>query len=228
MTQNAIYEKIDGKHCVKIYYKKEVRIFRVYSQRAGITLVELVKAFPDGVTKKSMNRIYTNLTDNKMFDELRGESAFRNFMFKDGRREQVEVNKLDLDLLWGKTQNLSQPIWFGIESQKPLEKFLEPLKQRDGFQCNITKIPLLETPEKYTFAKNMRKKSIDHRKPRLKDGLTKLENLQLLSDYVNERKKQICSICPTPDCNNCALAWPEKTSIIFPTKEDISYWRHKP
>ena len=70
-------------------------------------------------------------------------------------------------------------------------------------------------------------KSIDHRKPRLKRGKTELDNLQLLADYINERKKQICSICPDPKCEECVLAFPEKSDIVYPTKENISDIKRK-
>lgn len=225
---DAIFTKgTGGIHIVTINFRKEHRSFRVYSQRAGLVLVQLAKAFPDGVTKKSMNRKHRNLTDNKMFDELRNQSGFSSFMFKDGRQEQVEVNKIDLNKLWKSTEGSQQPIWFGVEKQTGVQQFLEKLIERDGFKCNITKVPLLRTPEKNTFAKNMRRKSIDHRRPQLKKGKTNLDNLQLLSEYINERKKQICSICEEDQCEECALAFPENSSIILPTSENISYWLQK-
>jgi hypothetical protein len=58
--------------------------------------------------------------------------------------------------------------------------------------------------------------------PQLKKGSDDIDNLQILSYYVNERKNQICAKCVNAQCSQCALAFPEKTSIIYPSKEDIS------
>ena len=223
----AEYYKESSNHLVKISRNEEERFFRVYSSRAAKTLVQLVIANLHGVTKKSMNMIHKELTDNKMFDELRNESGFSQFIDKDGRREQVDVIILNLTLLWKMTENISEPIWFGVEKQIPLQQFEKGLIQRDGFICNITGIPLSLKPPKDTFAKHLRMKSIDHRKPRLKRGKTELDNLQLLADYINERKKQICSICPDPKCEECVLAFPEKSDIVYPTKENISDIKRK-
>lgn len=224
---DAEYYKESSNHLVKISRNEEERLFRVYSSRAAKTLVQLVIANLHGVTKKSMNRIHKELTDNKMFDELRNESGFSQFIDKDGRREQVLVIILNLTLLWKMTENISEPIWFGVEKQIPLQQFEKGLIQRDGFICNITGIPLFLKPPKDTFAKHLRMKSIDHRKPKLKRGKTELDNLQLLADYINERKKQICSICPDPKCEECVLAFPEKSDIVYPTKENISDIKRK-
>ena len=224
---DAEYYKESSNHLVKISRNEEERLFRVYSSRAAKTLVQLVIANLHGVTKKSMNIIHKELTDNKMFDELRNESGFSQFIDKDGRREQVDVIILNLTLLWKMTENISEPIWFGVEKQIPLQQFEKGLIQRDGFICNITGIPLSLKPPKDTFAKHLRMKSIDHRKPKLKRGKTELDNLQLLADYINERKKQICSICPDPKCEECVLAFPEKSDIVYPTKENISDIKRK-
>ena len=224
---DAEYYKESSNHLVKISRNEEERLFRVYSSRAAKTLVQLVIANLHGVTKKSMNIIHKELTDNKMFDELRNESGFSQFIDKGGRREQVDVIILNLTLLWKMTENISEPIWFGVEKQIPLQQFEKGLIQRDGFICNITGIPLSLKPPKDTFAKHLRMKSIDHRKPKLKRGKTELDNLQLLADYINERKKQICSICPDPKCEECVLAFPEKSDIVYPTKENISDIKRK-
>ena len=109
-----------------------------------------------------------------------------------------------------------------VEKQIPLQQFEKALIERDGFVCNITGIPLLPKPPKSTFVKHLRMKSIDHRRPKLKRGKTELVNLQLLADYINERKKQICSICPDPKCDECVLAHPEDNDIVYPTGENIS------
>ena len=224
---NAKYYKKSDNHLVKISRNNEERDLRVYSSRAAKTLVQLVLKYPVGVTKKSMNKTHKELTDNKMFDELRNESGLSQFIGKAGRREQVDVITLDLELLWKMTEDIPEPIWFGVEKQIPLQQFEKALIERDGFVCNITGIPLLPKPPKSTFVKHLRMKSIDHRRPKLKRGKTELVNLQLLADYINERKKQICSICEKAKCEECVLAFPEKSDIVYPTKENISDIKRK-
>ncbi|WP_220636060.1 HNH endonuclease [Georgfuchsia toluolica] len=73
-----------------------------------------------------------------------------------------------------------------------------------------------------TFARDHRRVVADHRHPVEKGGGSdSLDNYQLLCFYCNKSKWQICNICTVADCKNCALAFPETTSLISPTKEDV-------
>ena len=63
----------------------------------------------------------------------------------------------------------------------------------------------------------------DHRIPIEKGGNSSdAKDYQLLCFYCNKTKWQICSICKDSKCTDCALAYPEQTNIVYPTKEDIS------
>ncbi len=217
------YDAKRNGNLVTIIVNGETRIFQVYSARAGSTLELLVKKFTDGITSEDMKETY-GISDNKMFDELKHASGFALFMIKDeNRRNNLNVWKIDLEKLWKSTEGLPSPIWFGKQEQISLQQFLPALEKKYGLKCNLTGIPLLKNSEN-TFASNLRAIAIDHRRPKLKNGTDELENLQLLSHYINERKNQICAECTTPECEKCALAFPEKTSVIFPTDEDISFF----
>ena len=233
-SKDAKYKTDDKKppHIVEIEFNGEVRSIRVFSARAARSLVEMVKAYPDGITKKEMDVITGGeLHDNKMFDELKTESCLSEYVITCGRRGSVDIRKIDLEKLWKNTEDLLQPIWFGIEDQIQLSQFESKLIEKYGFKCNITGIHLLKDPPKHTFAERLRVKAIDHRRPKLKQGKTEFDNLQILSHYVNERKKQICSICTEPKCEKCALAYPENTTIVYPTGDEISElmkWKKTP
>ena len=98
------------------------------------------------------------------------------------------------------------------------------IRQNQKNKCNfcgsniVTKDKLHET----TYAKDRRREVFDHRIPVEKGGSSLLENYQGLCFYCNKSKWQICNICTLPNCDiNCALCFPEKSSIISPTNENI-------
>lgn len=224
---SAQYDKSEQLHIVTITVDGESRVFRVFSKRAGQALELLINQFPEGTTTTDMMTKY-GIDDNKLYGELKDESAFGEFLFKDGRRDNKNLWKIDLDLLWSSSSNLVQPIWFGIHEQTDLRQFLPELERRQGLRCNILGVHLLREPHG-EFLSNFRKIAIDHRIPKARGGLDELNNMQILSYYVNERKNQICARCPNPDCNNCVLAFPETASIVIPTGEDITSlmdWRN--
>jgi hypothetical protein len=75
-----------------------------------------------------------------------------------------------------------------------------------------------------TFARDRSRLVWDHRAPVEKGGNSDKGNYQALCFYCNKCKWQICNLCTLAisACSKCALANPEKSKIIAPTKEDIS------
>jgi hypothetical protein len=222
---NKYDAKLDGENkIVTIRVHDEKRRFKVFSRRSGQCLELLVKQLENGITSVDMKNAY-NIDDNKLFDELKNASGFKPFMNKENkRRDSKDVWKLDLKKLWSASKELkNEPIWFGKHKQTDLKKFEAHLLKKYGeCVCNISKFPLIQDTKR-KFVSNMRKPAIDHRRPKLKGGEDKLDNLQFLSHYINEMKNQQCAACEDPKCEKCALAFPERSSIIYPTKEDISY-----
>jgi hypothetical protein len=229
MKVTGTYYQEDKHHLVKLINEEnEIRIFKVYSGRAGKTLALMAEAYPSGITTKDMREKH-GIDDNKLFGELLDQSGFREYMEHIGTKERLKVWKLHLEVLWINTSDLASPIWFGIHTQGNLQKYFDDLEKLYGLRCNILGNALYKS-SKGKFSSNFRKIAIDHRVPQLKGGEDKIENLQLLSFYINERKNQICAKCIDSICNQCVLAYPEKTSIIFPTQEDISdltNWRNE-
>jgi hypothetical protein len=54
-----------------------------------------------------------------------------------------------------------------------------------------------------------KKLQIDHKVPLIRKGTNEIENLQVLCSHCNIIKRNSCSGCED-DCQNCALAYPEK------------------
>ena len=72
------------------------------------------------------------------------------------------------------------------------------------------------------FSRDRLRKCIEHRIPVEKGGASETSNYQVLCFYCNKNKWQICNICPLPDCSiDCVLSFPERSTVIVPTGENI-------
>ncbi len=206
-------------HIVEIKFEGQKRTFRLFSGRAAKALELMVNSHPNGISTSDMRELH-GIDDNKLFGELLDQSGFREFMFNRPVRNKLKVWDIDLHDLFLKTTETIEPLYFGIASQGNIGKHVDALIKKQGLKCNILKIDLLKN-SKGAFLGNFRKIAIDHRVPQLKRGSDEIDNLQILSYYVNERKNQICAKCNELNCDNCALAYPEKSTIVKPTKEEI-------
>jgi 5-methylcytosine-specific restriction endonuclease McrA len=108
--------------------------------------------------------------------------------------------------------------------QAPSVKTLPSVKQRLPGRCNICGAKVMSDKEIVTnaFSRDRLRRRIDHRIPVEKGGSSEDPgNFQLLCFYCNKSKWQICNICSDPKCEECALAFPEGSTRVFPTGEDI-------
>lgn len=87
--------------------------------------------------------------------------------------------------------------------------------------CGAKVVPASQLPA-YPFSRDRLRGVRDHRTPIEKGGNNDLENIQVLCFYCNKSKWQICNICTQPDCQRCVLAFPEHSTVVVPTGEDIS------
>jgi hypothetical protein len=88
--------------------------------------------------------------------------------------------------------------------------------------CNST-VKSRNTIPHDTYAKDKVRLVWDHRRPVEKMGDSCETNYQGLCFSCNKNKWMICNICSDSgeSCQSCALAFPEATSVVFPTKEDV-------
>ena len=99
------------------------------------------------------------------------------------------------------------------------------LQQRWPDRCNLcgAKVVADKDLPLNPFSRDRLKRRIDHRIPIEKGGSSDDLNFQLLCFYCNKSKWQVCNICQLQSCSkDCALAFPEKSNVVAPTKEDIS------
>lgn len=220
MNITASYSKIGRNHIVKVCFSEKERSFRLYSGRAGKALSLMINSHPRGITTADMRRVY-GIDDNKLFGELLDQSGFREYIYSPGSRGKLKIWDIKLENLLAQTSDLEEPVWFGLSYQGGLRRHLPHLVVKQGLICNILKLELFEKPQG-RFLGNLRKPAIDHRVPEMKRGSSSIDNLQILSYYVNERKNQICAKCVELNCDGCALAYPETSDVIKSTMENIS------
>ncbi|RRR77128.1 MAG: HNH endonuclease [Candidatus Viridilinea halotolerans] len=97
--------------------------------------------------------------------------------------------------------------------------------QRLPNRCNLCGAKITRDCDIKTnsFSRDRLRRRIDHRIPVEKGGDSESEeNFQLLCFYCNKSKWQICNICDQPHCEQCVLAFSERTTEVFPTGEDIT------
>jgi hypothetical protein len=112
------------------------------------------------------------------------------------------------------------------ERKPPLKAEQGKLLKIQKGRCNLCS-SLIKSATKLdntVFARDRSRLVWDHRRPVEKGGDSLTGNYQALCFYCNKCKWQICNLCnlDVRACNTCALANPEKSKIIAPTKEDIS------
>lgn len=76
-------------------------------------------------------------------------------------------------------------------------------------------------PDHNLFMKSYQVASYDHRIPLSKGGEDSLDNMQLVSEMVNEEKMRICNGCLNVKCEECVLAFPEEYDVIQANQQNI-------
>jgi hypothetical protein len=159
---------------------------------------------------------------NKPFSELWNEEGFSFIQNPTGERRgksQMYILKPeDHDRLFSITS--AQKAY----RKQPSNEEKRRLREAQKSKCNICGVIVkpLKQIQANSFCKDRRAERFDHRVPIEKSGKSEYDNYQLLCFYCNKSKWQICNICHAVKCDNCALAFPEKSSKITPTNEDIS------
>ena len=167
---------------------------------------------------------------NRALSDLKGPDGWNGFIEIQYRDKGVTYARLDVALLFDRINKDTPIIRF---SYKDIRNAISPKQRQNLFKqfsgrCNITGVLLKEESEfedSRVFMKRAQIPVYDDRQPLSKTGTDQEHNLQLISEYANQEKNKICNSCTQPKCNICALAHPEKVSIIYPTNQDISTLR---
>ena len=100
----------------------------------------------------------------------------------------------------------------------------ESIREKQNHVCNIchSKIFSNSKLKQNIFSRDRVREVFDHRIPVEKGGNSESNNYQALCFYCNKSKWQICTTCELETCTGCVLAYPEISTVIAPTNEDIS------
>lgn len=183
-------------------------------------LKEIKEVLGDKIPSNLIQDSYSDA--NKPFSELWNEEGFVFIQNPVGLTRQGSQAYVLLEEDHDKLFSVSKK----AERKPPTAVEQVELLNSQNSKCNFcgTTVMAASKIAANTFAKDRVRLVWDHRRPVEKDGTSDKGNYQGLCFYCNKCKWQICNICTSngDHCANCALAFPEKTSVIYPTKEDIA------
>lgn len=165
----------------------------------------LVNLFTDGKW-----RSYKEINEATGYDHSnRAMTAVRQagYIVETARFHNPETGKKNLVKvrILGKIPGKSPIVRTSISASDKTKLFV-----KDKYMCNLCKVTFLE--------KDLRP---DHRKSFIKHGETVfktdpnwMDKLQTLCHWCNYEKREICSKCTRPDCDQCPLAHPEDMNML--------------
>ena len=195
-----------------------------YLRRAYLALKFILKAYPKFLNSHDRNfeKVYGDT--NRAISALKKEEAYANFLIEQRAQNKNLEYRFDVEKflkIWeGKNVKLVTNIRVGPSSV--VKKLLRG-KQKD--RCNISNFVLSEKVKKRSFMSTALRLVYDHRVPLSEEGdadPNKIDNWQIISEYVNNEKLKLCVSCIKKTCSKCALAYPEKENIIISNDQDIS------
>ncbi len=227
---NKIHHKIidDTRKQIKLTYNDESATFELTKRRAFVVLKELVKRYPKFMNIHELDGIYND--PNRALSDLRNEDGFEPFIEIELGDKGVTYARLDIKRLFQSINKKTIIIKLSPHDRRVSIPEKEKRSIFDKFKgiCNITGIPLHyrdDFDHKTIFLKNAQLATFDHRKPLVKTGSNEPHNWQLVSRLVNQEKNKICNSCIDSRCDSCALAHPERVSLIWPTQQNIAILR---
>jgi hypothetical protein len=184
------------------------------------SLAALRKTLKGKIPEKLIREFYRDA--NKPFSELWNEEGFafmRPPTAKRAKRSQVYT------LLESDHELLFLPVEKAVR-KAPSKSTIANISQRKDGHCNLCAAILVEQDDVLAkaFCRDRQTRCYDHRMPvqQHPGAGSDSDNYQMLCFYCNKSKWQICHTCVDSQCINCALAFPEISTIVFPTGEDIS------
>ena len=211
--------------CIKSSTNSKTTYCKLTVYRAYLALKFILENYPNYANShdSKFEQIYKDT--NRAIGALKKEEGYANFLIerrnKLDRTLEYKFNAEKFLKIWeGKTAKLVTNIRIGpsVKIQKLLRK-----KQKD--KCNITKLKLYAKLEKRSFMSTALTLVFDHRIPLSEHGEAdpnKIDNWQIISEYVNNEKLKLCVSCLKKTCLKCALAYPEKNKKIISNDQNIS------
>ena len=228
MDNTYNYKIIDEtKKIIEICKNNRCFKFQLYQKRAFFVLVKLLDKYPDFMNIHEMDNDYHD--PNKAFSDLKILEGFEVFILENKGSDRSISAKIDLDGLFKYFEAnfedngniIINPLSKDRNSisKKRQDAIYEKFKHR----CNITGYKLYkQKPSDSLFMKSSLTPAYDHRRPIFRNGVDADENIQLISELANREKNKICLTCKNVDCENCALAYPEKFTVIKANNQDIN------
>lgn len=217
MSIDYSYRVLDEKKKqIEIKYGDRTLKFQLKIKRSFTVLKALLEAYPDIINIHSLDNILHD--PNRAHSDLRLSDGFGGYLIEKRGKRRVMWVKLDVDKLFNKFDTIDPDEFIQLSRlnhRKTLTK-----EQRDiiftnfNGRCNITRIKLHRKLSGRHFFKSALLANYDHRVPLSRGGKDELNNMHLISQLANDEKNRICNNCRDGDCRYCALAYPEKYSII--------------
>lgn len=208
----------------EITYNSKTLRFQLKIKRSFTVMKELLCAYPEFI---NIHILDGKLNDpNRAHSDLRIGNGFSNFLIEKRGRQKVMHVKIDVEKLFKYYGHISSDEFISLSLHQYRDSLSEQQKNyiynKFGGKCNITGIKLhRKLKGVHFFCKSLLCAIYDHRRPVSKGSTDELDNWQLLSVFVNAEKNKICNICNKNDCEKCALAYPEKFSIIRANNQNI-------
>jgi hypothetical protein len=214
--KNKIIEICKNSKCFKM---------KLHEKRAFIVLTKLLDRYPNYLNIHELDKDYND--PNKAYSDLKILEGFEIFITETKAKNRSIEAKINLDDLfeflekyYKNNEIIINP--FSKERNSISKDRQKKIYEKFNGRCNITHYKLYESrPKENLFMKSSLTPSYDHRRPIFKNGPDTDDNIQLISELANREKNKICLKCEIDDCENCALAYPERSHIIKANGQNI-------
>ena len=227
MTRFVYHIINNDKRQVELIYGNKTLKFQLKVKRSFTVLKKLLELYPAEMNIHVLDGVLND--PNRAESDLKNADGFANFIIERRGERQVNYLKLDVKRLFITLRSPPEGKFINLSPRNPRGSLTPELKKgiyaKFGGRCNIMGTKVYDKVNGNKFMKSLMLARYDHRRPVAKDGSSELENWQLLSKLANDEKNKICVACRDPQCEQCALAYPERFNIIHPTRQDISDFR---
>ncbi len=225
--------KINNKQISRISFEFKNKYYELDIEgknRRSKCLSILIDQYPKGISIH--DKKFKDILDdtNKAMNEFINDEGYKDFVTKISKKNtkgrNIDYFTIELDKV---CKHIDRGGVFERQKRRqPNKKVIFEILKKTNSCCAITGYKLYSKQQlkkdKNNFLSKMLELVFDHKIPLFKggsDSIDEIDNWQILSTYVNEEKNKICKNCYEDSCENCCLAYPEKSSIIKPTNQNI-------